>query len=131
MIPATAEAWFNLRFSTEISAEKIQARIEDTLNANDLNFAIEWQLSGNPFLTPQGKLVEACKQAIQSVTQKETQLSTSGGTSDGRFIAPTGAEVVELGVVNATIHQIDEHTNIDELSQLKDIYKEILVRLLG
>lgn len=131
VIPATAEAWFNLRFSTEISAEKIQARIEDTLNGNDLNFAIEWQLSGNPFLTPQGKLVDACKQAIKSVTQKETQLSTSGGTSDGRFIAPTGAEVVELGVVNATIHQIDEHTNIDELSQLKDIYKEILVRLLG
>ena len=130
VIPATAEAWFNLRFSTEITAEEIKDRIENILNSNKLKFEIEWRLSGNPFLTPEGKLVGACKHAIKSITKRETQLSTGGGTSDGRFIAPTGAEVVELGVVNATIHQIDEHTDIDELSQLKEIYKELLVQLL-
>ena len=131
VIPATAEAWFNLRFSTEITAEEIKTRIEDVLNSENINFEIEWRLSGNPFLTSEGKLVDACKQAIKKVANQDTELSTGGGTSDGRFIAPTGAEVVELGVVNATIHQIDEHTDIDELSQLKDIYKEVLVQLLS
>ena len=131
VIPATAEAWFNLRFSTEITAEEIKTRINEILKARNIDFDIHWRLSGNPFLTPQGQLVDACRHAIKTVTHKEPQLSTAGGTSDGRFIAPTGAEVVELGVVNKTIHQIDEQTNINELRQLKELYKEILKHLLG
>ena len=130
VIPATAEAWFNLRFSTEITSDEIKTRIGEILKAKNIDFDIHWRLSGNPFLTPQGLLVDACKHAIKAVTRTDTILSTAGGTSDGRFIAPTGAEVVELGVVNKTIHQIDEHTNINELTQLKDIYKEVLKLLL-
>lgn len=131
VIPGTAEAWFNLRFSTEITAEQIKSRIEDILKTKNIDFEINWRLSGNPFLTREGQLVDACKHAIKAATQRSTKLSTAGGTSDGRFIAPTGAEIVELGVVNATIHQIDEQTNIDELVQLKNIYKEVLRTLLG
>ena len=130
VIPATAEAWFNLRFSTEITADEIKQRIEQVISNKDIPYELTWRLSGNPFLTPEGKLVDACQQAIKSVTGRETTLSTGGGTSDGRFIAPTGAEVVELGVTNATIHQIDEHTDIQELKQLKEIYKQIIKRLL-
>ena len=130
VIPQTAEAWFNLRFSTEITAEEIKQRIENHIHTKKINYAIEWRLSGQPFLTPEGRLVQACQHAISSVTGRNTELSTAGGTSDGRFIAPTGAEVVELGVVNETIHQIDEHTNINELAQLKEIYKEVLKDLL-
>ena len=130
VIPQTAEAWFNLRFSTEITAEEITQRIENLINESNVNFTIEWRLSGSPFLTHENKLVKACQQAIESITGTSTKLSTAGGTSDGRFIAPTGAEVVELGVVNETIHQIDEHTNIEQLSLLKDIYKQLLKNLL-
>ena len=130
VIPQTAEAWFNLRFSTEITAEEIKQRIENLLSEKKINHEIAWRLSGQPFLTPEGKLVNACQQAIAAVAGRNTELSTAGGTSDGRFIAPTGAEVVELGVVNETIHQIDEHTNVNELSVLKDIYKEVLKQLL-
>jgi succinyl-diaminopimelate desuccinylase len=130
VIPQTAEAWFNLRFSTEITAEEIKQRIENLLSEKKINHEIAWRLSGQPFLTPEGKLVNACQQAIAAVAGRNTALSTAGGTSDGRFIAPTGAEVVELGVVNETIHQIDEHTNVNELSVLKDIYKEVLKQLL-
>lgn len=130
VIPGTAEAWFNLRFSTEITAANIQHRIEEILKSKNIDFDIHWRLSGNPFLTPEGKLVNACKQAIKSITQRDTELSTAGGTSDGRFIAPTGAEVVELGVVNASIHQIDEHANINDIAQLKNIYKQVLANLL-
>lgn len=129
VIPACAEAWFNLRFSTEITAEEIKSRIEQIIEHKNIKYELEWRLSGNPFLTPEGKLVAACQQAIESVTGSETELSTGGGTSDGRFIAPTGAEVVELGVVNATIHQIDEHTDITQLDQLKDIYKRVIKNL--
>lgn len=130
VIPETAEAWFNLRFSTEITADEIQQRIEQTIDSKNIQYEISWRLSGNPFLTPEGKLVDACQQAIKKITGRDTELSTGGGTSDGRFIAPTGAEVVELGVINATIHQIDEHTDIHELCQLKEIYKEVIKLLL-
>ena len=130
VIPETAEAWFNLRFSTEITADEIQQRIEQTIDSKNIQYEISWRLSGNPFVTPEGKLVDACQQAIKKITGRDTELSTGGGTSDGRFIAPTGAEVVELGVINATIHQIDEHTDIHELCQLKEIYKEVIKLLL-
>ncbi len=131
VIPATAEAWFNLRFSTEITADEIKQRIEQVIKEKNIPHELTWKLSGNPFLTPEGRLVDACQHAIKLITGRTTELSTCGGTSDGRFIAPTGAEVVELGVTNATIHQIDEHTDIDELNQLKDIYKQVLNLLLG
>ena len=131
VIPATAEAWFNLRFSTEITADEIQQRIEKIIQSKNINHQLTWRLSGNPFLTQEGKLVDACQHAIKTVTGRNSELSTGGGTSDGRFIAPTGAEVVELGVINATIHQIDEHTDISELKQLKDIYKEVIKSLLS
>lgn len=130
VIPETAEAWFNLRFSTEITSDEIQQRIERIIDSKNIQYEISWRLSGNPFLTPEGKLVDACQQAIKKITGRDTELSTGGGTSDGRFIAPTGAEVVELGVINATIHQIDEHTDIQELCQLKEIYKEVIKSLL-
>ena len=128
VIPGSAEAWFNIRFSTEITAEQIQARVASVLE--NYRVEIDWRLSGQPFITPEGRLVDACKTAIKQVTGIDTQLSTGGGTSDGRFIAPTGAEVVELGVTNASIHQIDEHTNIEQLMQLKETYKQVLTSLL-
>lgn len=130
VIPGTATALFNLRFSTEITADEIKQRIEHVIKSKNINHELTWRLSGNPFLTPKGRLVDACQHAIKTVTGRDTKLSTGGGTSDGRFIAPTGAEVVELGVINATIHQIDEHTDIQELDQLKNTYKEILKTLL-
>ena len=95
-----------------------------------MQYDIEWTLSGLPFLTPVGELVNAATKAIKDVTGTDTELSTSGGTSDGRFIAPTGAQVLELGVLNATIHQINEHVNIAELEPLAEIYEQILVNLL-
>lgn len=128
VIPGSAEAWFNIRFSTEISVEQIQTRVAAVLAEYDVD--ITWRLSGQPFLTAEGRLVDACKAAIKNVTGIDTQLSTGGGTSDGRFIAPTGAEVVELGVTNASIHQVDEHTDIAQLMQLKDTYKQVLAGLL-
>ena len=128
VIPATAEAWFNLRFSTEITADSIQARVAEVLK--DFDTDTTWNVSGQPFITAEGRLVDACKTAIKKIVGIDTQLSTGGGTSDGRFIAPTGAEVVELGVTNASIHQIDEHTDTEQLGQLKDTYKEILKSLL-
>ncbi len=131
VIPATAEASFNLRFSTEITADEIKQRIEQVIKDKNIQHELAWRLSGNPFLTPEGKLVDACQHAIKAITNRDTKLSTGGGTSDGRFIAPTGAEVVELGVINATIHQIDERTDINELEQLKEIYKEVISHLLS
>jgi len=130
VIPGKAEASFNLRFSTEITAAEIKQKIEAVIAKYEVETELLWRLSGNPFLTAEGRLVEACQQAIQTVTGRDTELSTGGGTSDGRFIAPTGAEVVELGVINASIHQIDEHTDIAELDQLTEIYGAVLRQLL-
>jgi|TARA_B110000977_G_scaffold132147_1_gene168275 succinyl-diaminopimelate desuccinylase len=130
VIPGTAEASFNLRFSTEITDAEIRQKIEAVIASYAVESELIWRLSGNPFLTAEGRLVEACQEAIQAVTGRDTELSTGGGTSDGRFIAPTGAEIVELGVINASIHQIDEHTDIAELNQLTEIYGGILRQLL-
>jgi succinyl-diaminopimelate desuccinylase len=131
VIPGDLNVQFNLRFSTEITDQQIKQRIEAILNKHQLKYTINWSLSGQPFLTADGKLVEATKQAIKSVCNIETELSTAGGTSDGRFIAPTGAQVVELGPVNESIHKIDENINIKELDRLTEIYLDILKRLLG
>jgi len=130
VIPATLEVLFNLRFSTEITGEKIRHRIEEILNSHHLEYELVWALSGNPFLTAEGRLIDATKAAIKKVRQFDTELSTSGGTSDGRFIAPTGAQVLELGPINATIHKINENIDTNELELLTEIYHEILVQLL-
>jgi len=130
VIPGSIELLFNLRFSTESTAESLKSRITAILDGHKLNYDIQWRLSGQPFLTPAGELVEAARHAIQVTAGIATELSTSGGTSDGRFIAPTGAQVVELGPVNATIHQTNECVNIAELDRLSDIYEEILKQLL-
>ncbi len=130
MVPGTMTVTFNFRYSTEVTAEQLKARVLEILDLHQLNYDIQWTLSGLPFLTPVGELVNAAKNAIRNVTGVETELSTSGGTSDGRFIAPTGAQVLELGVLNATIHQINEHVNIDDLEPLAEIYEQILEGLL-
>jgi succinyl-diaminopimelate desuccinylase len=131
VIPGELSAQFNLRFSTELDAETIQRRTAAVLDAGGFDYRLEWHLSGNPFLTRAGALVDAAREAIREVTGRETVLSTAGGTSDGRFIAPMGAEVVELGPVNATIHQIDECVGVAELDALARIYQRILEQLLG
>ncbi len=130
VVPGELRVVFNFRFSTEVTDAELRGRVEDILNKHGLDYLIDWQLSGQPFLTPAGKLVDASRQAIQSVCGYEAELSTSGGTSDGRFIAPTGAQVVELGPLNATIHKVDEHVEIAALDTLSKIYQQILVNLL-
>jgi succinyl-diaminopimelate desuccinylase len=129
VIPGDLNVQFNLRFSTELTDQKIKQRIEAILNKHQLDYTLNWSLSGLPFLTPDGELVEAAKRAIKSVCQIETKLSTTGGTSDGRFIAPTGAQVVELGPVNESIHKINENINLTELEKLTEVYTEILKQL--
>ncbi|WP_019671906.1 succinyl-diaminopimelate desuccinylase [Psychrobacter lutiphocae] len=134
VIPETVEVEFNFRFSTETTEAELRAKTHEILDkhfaTSDASYDIQWKLSGNPFLTAEGKLVDACKIAVKEVTGIDTQLSTSGGTSDGRFIAPTGAQVVELGVRNATIHQVDEKVEVDDLGKLAQIYERILEELL-
>ena len=134
VIPKTLTAEFNFRFSTETSEselkEKVHAIFDKHFADSKASYQIDWRLSGLPFLTEEGALVNACRDAIKDVTGTDTQLSTSGGTSDGRFIAPTGASVVELGVLNATIHQVDECVAVDDLEKLTLIYEKVLEKLL-
>lgn len=130
VVPGTMTVTFNFRYSTEVTAEQLKARVFEILDRHQVVYETQWTLSGLPFLTPVGELVNAATQAIKNVTGTNAELSTSGGTSDGRFIAPTGAQVLELGVLNETIHQINEHVNIDELDPLTDIYEQILEQLL-
>jgi succinyl-diaminopimelate desuccinylase len=131
VIPGLLKIMFNLRFSTASTADSLRLRVDEILTRHGLNYEIAWKLSGEPFLTPAGELVDAARAAIQSTVGIDTLLSTSGGTSDGRFIAPTGAQVVELGPVNATIHQINECVKAAELDKLTVIYEEILKQLLA
>ncbi|WP_293748312.1 succinyl-diaminopimelate desuccinylase [uncultured Paraglaciecola sp.] len=131
VIPGELKICFNFRFSTEVTDQELIARTTKVLDAHKLDYDIDWTFNGQPFLTDSGKLVEATQQAIKHCTGRETILSTAGGTSDGRFIAPTGAQVIELGPVNATIHKIDECVKIDDLDTLADIYQDILQRLLA
>jgi succinyl-diaminopimelate desuccinylase len=131
VIPGTLEALFNFRFSTESTAEQLKQVVEKTLERHSVDYEIVWKLSGVPFLTDTGVLLQTVQEAIKTVTGIDTELSTSGGTSDGRFIAPTGAQVIELGPINDTIHKIDECVRIEDLENLSQIYQEILVRLLA
>ncbi len=130
VIPGTLKVDFNVRFSTETSSETIQDRVREVLDHHGLDHAVEWHLSGNPFYCRPGRLVQACEKAVQDIVLLKPELSTSGGTSDGRFIAPTGAQVVELGPVNESIHKVNEHIDISELEQLERIYEAVLQELL-
>ncbi len=130
VIPGTLTAQFNLRFSTELDAETIQRRVVAILDRGGFVYELIWRLSGNPFLTPTGDLVEAASAAVREIMGYRPELSTDGGTSDGRFIAPTGAQVLELGAVNASIHQVNECVGVQELEQLSTIYRRILEKLL-
>jgi succinyl-diaminopimelate desuccinylase len=130
IIPGELEILFNLRFSTETSPEAIQRRIENILIKHELIYKLAWRLSGLPFLTREGRLVSAARQAVHEVCGFAPELSTSGGTSDGRFIAPTGAEVIELGPCNKTIHKLNECVAVSDLQTLAEIYYRLLGTLL-
>ena len=131
VIPGECEVVFNFRFSTEVTADILKQRTQAILDKHGLEYDIDWNLSGEPFLTSRGALVDASVQAIREVTGLETELSTAGGTSDGRFIAPTGSQVLELGPCNATIHKVDEHVTAADLDILTTIYERILELLLA
>lgn len=129
VIPGEMVIDFNFRFSTESNADSLKKRLTDILHKHKLKFDIEWTLSGLPFLTAPGALVDMVQASILQVTGLQTELSTTGGTSDGRFIAQICPQVIELGPPNASIHKIDEHVAIVDLEPLKEIYKQVLVKL--
>ncbi len=131
IIPGNVKVQFNLRFCTELNEELIKQRVHAILDKHGLKYELQWRLSGQPFLTQPGKLIDAAHAAIKSVTGFETRDDTGGGTSDGRFIAPTGAQVIELGPLNESIHKINEHVGLDDLEILSNIYEQILVNLLA
>lgn len=130
VVPGELSLTFNFRYSTEVTAEQLQQRVLALLDQHQLNYDIDWVLNGLPFLTDRGPLVEAAAKAVRKVQGFETSLETTGGTSDGRFIAPTGAQVVELGPCNGTIHKINEHVRVADLDMLTDMYEAILWHLL-
>ncbi|TFZ00951.1 succinyl-diaminopimelate desuccinylase [Ramlibacter henchirensis] len=130
IIPGEVVVDFNFRFSTESTPDGLRQRVHEVLDRHGLEYRLDWTLGGQPFLTRPGKLVDAARQAIRDVAGVETQLSTTGGTSDGRFISQICPQVVELGPVNATIHKIDEHVAVADIEPLKDIYRRTL-ELLG
>ena len=130
VIPGELIAVFNLRFSTETNAEAIKSQCEAVLDDSGVDYEINWQLSGNPFLTGPGDLVDAVRESIAETTGVTATLSTGGGTSDGRFIATMGSQIIELGPINASIHQRNEHVLIDDIPKLTRIYEGIMERLL-
>lgn len=130
VIPGEFFIQFNFRFSTQLTDTLIREQVENMLARHQLKYELAWSLSGQPFLTSAGKLVDATVQAINELTGRKTELSTSGGTSDGRFIAQMGAQVIELGPLNATIHKVNECVSVDDLQQLALIYERIMELLL-
>ncbi|MGE0483306.1 MAG: succinyl-diaminopimelate desuccinylase [Gammaproteobacteria bacterium] len=130
VIPGALEARFNFRFSTASTAAGLQAAVHDTLDRHGLRYDLDWNLSGQPFLTAGGRLVETVCAVIAERLGVDCEQSTGGGTSDGRFIAPRGIELVELGPNNATIHKVDECVALDEIERLSEVYEEIVTRLL-
>lgn len=131
VIPGTLNLLFNFRFSTASTVESLQARVHEILDRHDLDYELQWEPSGKPFLTPKAELANALHDAIVKVTTLEPQLSTSGGTSDGRFIADICTQVIEFGPRNATIHKLNEHVEVDDLEQLSRIYQLTLENLLA
>ena len=129
IIPGQVVVDFNFRFSTESTPESLQAGVEAVLNQHGLDFDLQWTLGGRPFLTTPGSLVDAVQAAIRAETGLDTELSTTGGTSDGRFIAQICPQVIELGPPNASIHKIDEHIAVADIEPLKNIYRRVLENL--
>ena len=130
VIPGELDVVFNFRFSTQLTPEQLRVRVESVLQRYGISYEIQWALSGHPFLTQRGELVDAVSAATKEISGLTPELSTSGGTSDGRFIAPTGSQVVELGPRNATIHKINECVTVDELDKLSAIYERMLEKIL-
>lgn len=130
VIPGVVNLQFNFRYCTETTEAELKKKVTDVLDRHGFDYTIDWRLSGEPFLTEAGALVDACNAAIENVLGQPAELSTSGGTSDGRFVAPTGAQVLELGPINATIHQINECVDVESLDLLEEIYYQTLVGLL-
>ncbi|HIF9273420.1 TPA: succinyl-diaminopimelate desuccinylase [Photobacterium damselae] len=131
VVPGECQVQFNFRFSTELTDEAIKAQVHEILDQHQLDYHLNWTLSGHPFLTEKGTLVDAVVAAIEEVAHITPELSTSGGTSDGRFIARTGAQVIELGPVNATIHKVNECVKIEDLELLTDMYQKVLEKTLA
>ncbi len=129
VIPGEVEVVFNFRFSTEVTDEELRSRTEAILDAHGLDYELDWTLNGEPFLTAEGELVEAALRGVEEVTGHTPELSTSGGTSDGRFIATLGSQVVELGPLNATIHQVNERVPAADLDTLSRVYEAIMTHL--
>ena len=130
VIPGELQVIFNFRFSTELTETDLRNRTEAILNKHGVDFHADWNLSGQPFLTSDGELIDATIETIREITGINTELSTAGGTSDGRFIAPTGSQLLELGPVNATIHKVNECIKADDLDILSDLYEGVLKKLL-
>ncbi len=130
IIPGEVEVQFNLRFCTELDDQTIKQRVAAIFAKYNFKYDLQWRLSGNPFLTEKGELIAAAHSAIKHVTGMETVDDTGGGTSDGRFIAPTGAQVIELGPLNESIHKINENVGVDDLGILSEIYEQMLIDLL-
>ena len=131
VIPGELKVRFNLRFSTEQTVESLQRTVLGILDRQRVNYTLDWHVSGLPFFTAPGVLTDAVSAAVREVTGRTPAFSTTGGTSDGRFIAPTGAQVVELGVANATIHKVNESARVDDIEQLSRAYERLMEKLLA
>jgi succinyl-diaminopimelate desuccinylase len=130
IIPGSVDVQFNLRFSSEIDEISIKERIHGLLDGHELEYEIEWRLSGNPFLTRETELLGAAQSALMEVTGHPARLDTGGGTSDGRFVAPTGAQVIELGTINESIHKVNECVSVADIDTLSCLYERVLFNLL-
>lgn len=130
VIPGELDILFNFRYSTEVTADQLVDTVENLFNKHKLNYELNWTYNGLPFLTDTGTFIDAVNSAVEAVTGKKPELSTSGGTSDGRFIAPTGAQVIELGPCNATIHKVNESVSVQDLEDLTLMYEKILENTL-
>ena len=130
VIPGEAKVMFNIRYSTETTKEELKSKVHEILDLHKLDYSVDWSHSGYPFLTPKGELVSACISAVKETKEITPELATSGGTSDGRFIAQEGTQVVELGPVNATIHQVNESVLVQDLEDLTRIYSKVLTKIL-
>ena len=130
VIPGEAKVMFNIRYSTETTKEELKSKVHEILDLHKLDYSVDWSHSGYPFLTPKGELVSACISAVKETKEITPELATSGGTSDGRFIAQEGTQVVELGPVNATIHQVNETVLVQDLEDLSRIYSIVLTKIL-
>jgi succinyl-diaminopimelate desuccinylase len=131
VIPGHVDVQFNLRFSTELTPDQIKQRVHAILDGHQLKYTIQWRLSGNPFLTNGGELVTAAQTALKKIAGRTPELSTAGGTSDGRFIAPLSVQVIELGPLNATIHKVNECVSVNDIDLLAKVYLQILRELLA